>query len=60
MRPENKTLLFAWINAVLEHAKTLPNEEYRLFVDEELKKLEIDFSVVLIWEGEGVVLSLAL
>ena len=58
--PENSTLLLAWINAVLEHAKTLPSEAHRGFIEDELRKLETDFDVVLIWEGEKIVLSRAL
>jgi hypothetical protein len=58
MRPEHRSLLLAWISAILEHAKSLQQGEREGFVAQELRRLENDFAVVLLWEDGKIVLSL--
>jgi len=55
MRPENHGLLNIWINAIFEHASSLPADDAEVFVQRELSKLEKDFSVILVREGRDVV-----
>lgn len=60
MRPENRGLLFAWIAALLQHAKTLPTEGRDKFIQLELERLEKDFGTALVWESGKVILSMPL